>query len=210
MIYSVDENVGKLMKKLDALGLTDDTVVVFTSDNGGLSTSEGHNTANLPLRGGKGWLYEGGVRVPTIVRFPGVTKAGSVCDVPVTSTDFYPTFLDIAGLPAKPKQHADGVSIVAALKGGKLARKAIYWHYPHYGNQGGRPGSSVLAGDYKLIEFFEDDSIELYNLRDDIGEKKDLSAAMPEKAAELRKRLDAWRAKVDAKMMKPNPAYKQK
>jgi arylsulfatase A-like enzyme len=139
-----------------------------------------------------------------------MTKAGSICDVPVTSTDYYPTFLDIAGLPAKPKQHADGVSIVAALKGGKLARKAIYWHYPHYGNQGGRPGSSVLAGDYKLIEFFEDDSIELYNLRDDIGEKKDLSAAMPEKAAELRKRLDAWRAKVDAKMMKPNPAYKQK
>ena len=210
MIYSVDENVGKLMKKLDELGLTDDTVVVFTSDNGGLSTSEGHNTANLPLRGGKGWLYEGGVRVPTIVRFPGVTKAGSVCDVPVTSTDFYPTFLDIAGLPAKPKQHADGVSIVAALKGGKLARKAIYWHYPHYGNQGGRPGSSVRAGDYKLIEFFEDDSVELYNLRDDIGEKKDLSASMPEKVAELRKTLHSWRAKVDAKMMKPNPAYKQK
>ena len=220
MIYSVDENVGKLMKALDALGLADDTMVVFTSDNGGLSTSEGpnpwdwtsqgHNTANLPLRGGKGWLYEGGVRVPTIVRFPGVTKAGSVCDVPVTSTDYYPTFLDVAGLPAKPKQHADGVSIVAALKGGKLDRKAIYWHYPHYGNQGGRPGSSVRAGDYKLIEFFEDDSVELYNLRDDIGEKKDLSAAMPETVAELRKRLHAWLANVDAKMMKPNPAYKQK
>ncbi len=220
MIYSVDENVGKLMKALDALGLADDTMVVFTSDNGGLSTSEGpnpwdwtsqgHNTANLPLRGGKGWLYEGGVRVPTIVRFPGVTKAGSVCDVPVTSTDYYPTFLDVAGLPAKPKQHADGVSIVAALKGGKLDRKAIYWHYPHYGNQGGRPGSSVRAGDYKLIEFFEDNSVELYNLRDDIGEKKDLSAAMPETVAELRKRLHAWLANVDAKMMKPNPAYKQK
>jgi len=208
MIYSVDENVGKLMKKLDELGLADDTVVVFTSDNGGLSTSEGHNTANLPLRGGKGWLYEGGVRVPTIVRWSSVTKPGSVCDVPVTSTDYYPTFLEIASLPPRGKQHVDGVSITAALKGGKLDRKAIYWHYPHYGNQGGRPGSSVRAGDYKLIEFFESGSVELYNLKNDIGEHKDLAATMPEKAAELRKMIHKWRKEVDAKMMKPNPRYK--
>jgi arylsulfatase A-like enzyme len=210
MIYSVDENVGKLMKKLDELGIADDTVVVFTSDNGGLSTSEGHNTANLPLRGGKGWLYEGGLRVPTIIRWPGVTKAGSVCDEPVTSTDYYPTFLEIAGLPAKPKQHCDGVSITAALKGGKLGRKAIYWHYPHYGNQGGRPGSAVRAGDYKLIEFFESGSVELYNLKDDIGEHKDLADKMPGKARELRKMIHDWRKEVDAKMMKTNPRYKQK
>jgi arylsulfatase A-like enzyme len=183
---------------------------VFTSDNGGLSTSEGLNTANLPLRGGKGWLYEGGVRVPTVIRWPGVTKPGSVCDVPVTSTDYYPTFLDIAGLPAKSTQHCDGVSITAALKGGKLDREAIYWHYPHYGNQGGRPGSSIRMGDYKLIEFFEDDSVELYNLKDDIGEHKDLAAKMPEKAAQMRKMIHQWRKDVDAKMMKPNPRYKQK
>jgi len=208
MIYSVDENVGRLLKKLDELGLAEETVVVFTSDNGGLSTSEGHNTANLPLRGGKGWLYEGGVRVPTIVRWPGVTKPGSTCDVPITSTDYYPTFLEIASLPAKPKQHVDGMSITAALKGGTLDRKAIYWHYPHYGNQGGRPGSAVRAGDYKLIEFFESGSVELYNLKDDIGEHKDLAAKMPEKAAELRKMIHQWRKEVDAKMMKPNPKYK--
>jgi len=210
MIYSVDENVGKLTKKLEELGIADDTVVVFTSDNGGLSTSEGHNTANLPLRGGKGWLYEGGTRVPTVIRWPGVAKAASVCDEPVTSTDYYPTFLDIAGLPARPDQHCDGVSIAAALKGGKLNRKAIYWHYPHYGNQGGRPGSSVRAGDYKLIEFFEDNSIEMYNLRDDIGEQKDLAATMPEKAAQLRKMIHQWRKQVNAQMMKPNPRYKQR
>jgi len=210
MIYSVDENVGRLLKKIEEVGLTGDTVVVFTSDNGGLSTSEGHNTANLPLRGGKGWLYEGGVRVPTIVRWPGVTKPGSTCDVPITSTDYYPTFLEMASLPAKGKQHVDGVSVTAALKGGTLDRKAIYWHYPHYGNQGGRPGSAVRVGDYKLIEFFEDGSVELYNLKDDIGEHKDLAAAMPAKAAELRKMIHKWRKEVDAKMMKPNPRHKRK
>ena len=156
MIRSIDDNVGKALKKLDQLGIADNTVVVFFSDNGGLSTSEGHNTSNLPLRGGKGWLYEGGIREPLIIRWPGVTEEGSVCDVPVTSTDFYPTMLEIASAPLKLNQHVDGVSIVPLLKGEKsIDREAIYWHYPHYSNQGGRPGSAIRYGDYKLIEYFE-------------------------------------------------------
>ena len=210
MVQSMDENVGKVLKKLDELGLAEDTIVVFTSDNGGLSTSEGRPTSNLPLKAGKGWLYEGGVRVPLIIRWPGVTKSGSTCDAPVTGTDFYPTLLEATGHAAKPEQHVDGVSLVPLLKGEskELGREAIYWHYPHYGNQGGRPGSAVRAGDYKLLEFFEDGAVELYNLKDDIGETRDLSKAMPEKVAELRQMLQAWREQVDAKMMSPNPKFK--
>jgi arylsulfatase A-like enzyme len=140
-----------------------------------------------------------------------VVKPESVCSVPVTSTDFYPTMLEIAGLPLNPKQHIDGVSLVSLLKGNKkLNRKAIYWHYPHYGNQGGSPGGAVRAGDYKLIEFYEDNRVELYNLTEDIGEKKNLADKSPEKAAELRKMLHTWRKVVDAKMPSPNPDYVSK
>jgi len=206
MVRSMDDNVGKVLDALDDLGLADRTIVCFTSDNGGLSTSEGRPTSNLPLKAGKGWLYEGGIRVPYIIRWPGITKPGSRCSVPVTGTDFYPTLLEAVGLPLKPYQHVDGVSLVPLLQGAATTvnREAIYWHYPHYGNQGGRPGSCVRAGDYKLIETFEDDAVELYNLKQDIGEEHDLSTAMPGKTAELRDMLHAWRADVDAKMMKPS------
>ena len=207
----MDQAVGKVLDALDRLNLAKDTVVILMSDNGGLSTSEGHPTSNLPLRAGKGWLYEGGIREPMIVRAPGITKAGSICAEPVVSTDFYPTMLDIARLPDKPKQHIDGISIVPLLKGRKsLAREAIYWHYPHYGNQGGGPGGAVRAGDYKLIEFYEDGRIELYNLKKDIGEKKNLAEKMPKKAAELLGMLKAWRKDVDAQMPTPNSDYKAK
>jgi len=171
-----------------------------------LSTSEGHFTSNLPLRAGKGWLYEGGIREPMIIRWPGHTKPGSVCDVPVISTDFYPTMLDMAGLPARPKQHCDGMSITPLLGGdGKMPDRPLFWHYPHYGNQGGSPGGAVRLGDYKLIEFYEDNHVELYNLADDIGEKNDLAAKMPDKADQLRKLLHDWRKSVDAAMPTPNP-----
>ena len=209
MIEAMDQAVVKVLDALDRFGLAENTVVFFMSDNGGLSTSEGHPTSNLPLRAGKGWLYEGGIREPMIVRAPGMTEGGSICSEPVISTDFYPTILDIAGLPAKPKQHMDGVSFMSLLKGGKsLGRKAIYWHYPHYGNQGGSPGGAVRAGDYKLIEFYEDGRIELYNLKKDIGEKNNLAEKMPDKAAEMLGMLKAWRKEVDAQMPTPNPAYK--
>lgn len=209
MMQSMDENVGKVLKALDDLGLTEKTIVCFTSDNGGLSTSEGRPTSNLPLRGGKGWLYEGGVRVPFIIRWPGVTKAGSKSSVPVIGTDFYPTLLEALKIPLKPEQHIDGVSLVPILKreSESVKRDALYWHYPHYGNQGGLPGSSIRVGDYKLIERFEDHSLELYNLKEDIGELKDLSKSMPKKVAEMKKMLQDWRKSVDAKMMSPNPDW---
>lgn len=211
MMQSMDENVGKVLKALEDLGLSEKTIVCFTSDNGGLSTSEGRPTSNLPLRGGKGWLYEGGTRVPFAIRWPGVTKAGSKSSEPVIGTDFYPTLLEALGIPLKPKQHVDGVSLVSILKGEKdsLPERPLFWHFPHYGNQGGLPGSSIRVGDYKLIERFEDNSLELYNLKEDIGELNDLSKAMPEKTAELKAMLAAWRKSVDAKMMTPNPNWEQ-
>ena len=202
MVQSVDESVGRVMKKLEEMGVADNTVVIFMSDNGGLSTVPREApTSNLPLRAGKGWLYEGGIREPMIIKWPGVVRRSSVCREPVTSTDFYPTMLEMAGLPLMPKQHIDGVSLMPLLKNeGKLKRKAIYWHYPHYHGSGNRPSGAVRAGDYKLIEWYEDNSVELYNLRDDMGEKHDLAKEMPEKAAELRSMLRKWRKQMKAKM----------
>ncbi len=208
MVEAMDQAVGKVLDALDRLDLTRETIVFFMSDNGGLSTSEGHPTSNLPLRAGKGWLYEGGIREPMIVRWPGAVKAGSVCDEPVTSTDFYPTMLDMAGLPPAPQQHLDGRSMVPLLRQQSPQKaRALYWHYPHYGNQGGSPGGAVRLGDYKLIEFYEDHRVELYSLRDDLGEKKDLAAAMPEKAAQLRRMLHQWRSDVGAAMPTANPNH---
>lgn len=208
MMGNLDWNIGRLLKALGDEGLADDTVVVFTSDNGGLATSEGSPTCNAPLSEGKGWMYDGGTRVPLIVRLPGVVRAGSRCEVPVVSTDFYPTFLDLAGLPPIPGQHVDGVSLSPLLReSGPLGREAIFWHYPHYGNQGGTPGSSVRAGDYKLIEFFEDGRLELYNLRDDIAERHNLASAKPEIASLLHAMLTAWRTKVEARIPAVNPAW---
>jgi arylsulfatase A-like enzyme len=146
-----------------------------------------------------------------MVKWPGVTKPGSVCHEPVISTDFYPTMLEMAGLPLEPGRHVDGRSMVPLLKGGAAQQpRALYWHYPHYGNQGGTPGGAIRLGNYKLIEFYEDNRVELYNLADDIGEKHDLAAAMPEKAAQLRRMLHAWRKEVGALMPTPNPKAKDK
>jgi arylsulfatase A-like enzyme len=208
MVESVDTNIGRLLDALERAGCAEDTVILFTSDNGGLATAEGSPTCNAPLAEGKGWMYEGGTREPLLVKWPGVVEPGSVCTVPVTSPDFYPTMLEMAGLDLRPRQHTDGVSLVPLLRGGDtLDREAIFWHYPHYGNQGGTPGSSVRAGDYKLIEFFEDGSVELYNLREDIGEDHDLSEEEPEVTARLRGMLSTWRARVEAKIPQPNPEY---
>jgi len=208
MVYNLDWNIGRLLNALEESGQADNTIVIFTSDNGGLATSEGSPTCNAPLSEGKGWMYEGGVREPLIIKWPGKIKPGSICDVPVTSPDFYPTLLEMAGLPLLPEQHVDGVSIMPLLNGAeKLDRDAIYWHYPHYGNQGGTPGSSIRMGDYKLIEFFEDGRLELYNLREDIEEKTNLASALPELAERMKKMLHDWRESVEAKMPQPNPDF---
>ena len=208
MLEQLDQAVGKVVAALERNGVTERTIVVFMSDNGGLATAEGHPTSNLPLRGGKGWPYEGGVREPWIMYVPGVTKAGAVCDTPVISTDYYPTLLDLAGLPLAPEQHRDGVSIVPLLKGGKLQRNApLFWHYPHYGNQGGRPFGMVRDGAWKLIEWYEDGSIELYNVPADIAEKNNLASAQPDRVKQLRAKLAAWRQDVHAQMPTPNPNW---
>ena len=209
MVESLDENIGRLLAALDEEGLRDDTVVVFTSDNGGLATAEGSPTSNAPLSEGKGWMFEGGTREALIVRLPGVTRPGMLCHVPVTSPDFYPTLLEVAGCDARPNQHVDGVSFASLLAGGeRLDRQAIFWHYPHYGNQGGTPGCSVRSGDFKLIEFFEDRHVELYHLTDDVGETHDLAAERRDVVGELRPMLHAWLRSVDAKIPQPHPDWR--
>ncbi len=205
MVETMDTNIGRLISTLEETGQLDNTLIVFTSDNGGLATSEGSPTCNAPLQEGKGWMFEGGTREPLIVRFPSKVKAGTTCEVAVSSPDYYPTFLELAGLDPMPQQHCDGESIVPLLKQEHgLKREALYWHYPHYGNQGGTPGASIRAGNWKLIEFFEDDHVELYNLREDIGEERDLAEAMPDRAAELRQKLHAWQESVGAVRPKRN------
>ncbi|WP_373515130.1 sulfatase [Persicitalea sp.] len=211
MVESMDKAVGKVLDALKANGLDKNTIVVFMSDNGGLATAEGHPTSNLPLRAGKGWLYEGGIREPMVIHWPGVTKAGSITDQEMISTDFYPTLLDMAGLPALPKQHVDGVSLVPALKGKKMNRGPIFWHYPHYGNQGGSPGSAVRYGDWKLIEWFEPGrGLELYDLKTDIGEQNNLADKNPGKTLQLHTILQNWRQDVGARLPSKNPMAAQK
>ena len=205
MVETMDTSVGRVLAKLKELGIEDDTIVCYTSDNGGLSTSEGSPTSNLPLRGGKGWLYEGGIREPFLIRWPGVTTPGSTSDEPVISTDFYPTLLEAAGLPLL-QQHEDGVSLVPLLKqSGSIDRTALYWHYPHYSNQGGMPGGAIRVGDYKLLERFEDGRVHLYNLADDVGERTDLAGRMPGRVNQMRSRLHAWYKQVDAKFLTARP-----
>jgi len=204
LVESVDDSVGRIMKKLEALKLSENTILFFTSDNGGLLRS----TSNVPLRAGKGSAYEGGVRVPLIIRWPGVTRPGSTCDVPVISTDFFPTLLAMAGAKDDSQRAVDGESLVPLLRqSGSLRRDAIYWHYPHYHPGGAIPYSAIRRGDFRLIEFFEDNHIELYDLKNDIGEKEDLAAKMPEKAEQLRSRLAAWRNEVGAQLPSSNPDY---
>lgn len=209
MIESVDDGVGKLMKKLEDLGLAERTAVFLTSDNGGLSVSEGPDTpatSNAPLREGKGYLYEGGIRVPLIVRWPGVVKTGQISAVPASSIDFFPTILDICGVTSAIK--VDGVSLAPMLRGGPLpARDALYWHYPHYSNQGGKPGGVVRSGNFKLIEFYEQGRRELFNLKSDVGEKDNLSDRHPEIVKELAAKLEGWRQGIAARMPRPNPGF---
>ena len=207
MVENLDDNVGRILDKLEKLKLDENTIVIFTSDNGGLSNAEGSPTSNLPLRAGKGWPYEGGVREPLLVKWPGTTRPGSVCTKPVASPDFFPTILAIAGLPPLPQQHLDGTSLVPELQGTDSPERPIFWHYPHYSNQGGSPYGAVRLGDFKLIEWYEDMRVELYDLRNDIAEKNNLATDKPETAAALTTRLHDWRADVKAQMPQPNTAY---
>jgi arylsulfatase A len=209
MVESFDVAVGRIRRKLADLGIADNTILFVTSDNGGLryeNNSPRPVTDNSPLRAGKGHLYEGGIREPLLVHWPGVTRPGRVSNVPVSSVDFLPTILEMAG--GKPPAGIDGVSIAPLLRGrGVPKREALYWHYPHYSNQGGVPGGAVRKGDWKLIEFYEDGRLELFNLRDDIGERRNLILQEPKRAAVLHGLLKNWRKRVNASMPAPNPNY---
>ena len=207
MVEAMDLAAGKVLAKLDELGLRENTLVIFTSDNGGLSTSEGWPTSNLPLRAGKGWMYEGGIREPLLARWPAVVKPGCVVSTPVCSPDFFPTLLDAAGITPQPGQRLDGLSLVPLFKGGTLPARSLYWHYPHYGNQGGAPGAAVRSGEWKLIEWFEDERAELYNLAADIGEQTNLADKEPQRVAQLRAELAAWQKQVSAKFPVANPNH---
>lgn len=199
MVEAMDEAVGNVLDQLEASGVADNTIVVFTSDNGGLSTSEGSPTSNLPLRGGKGWVYEGGIREPWIIRYPGVTKAGSVSEELICSIDLFPTVAAAAGIEIN--HLVDGIDLTSALRGEKLDRQSLYWHYPHYSNQGGIPGGAIREGNYKLFERYEDGRVHLYDLEDDISEEKDLASEKPELVQEMRKRLHQWYEEVDAQFL---------
>lgn len=207
MLEQMDSAIGRILAALEQHGLTRNTIVIFTSDNGGLSTSEGHPTSNEPWRAGKGWPYEGGVRVPVIIRAPGLTKPGSVSDTPVISTDYYATILDLTGLPLAPEQRRDSVSLKPLLKGGRLKARPLFWHYPHYGNQGGAPMSAIRDGNWKLIEWFEDGKLELFNLANDPYEKNDVAAKESARLKTLHAKLKAWRAETGAQTPTKNPNF---
>lgn len=208
MIENLDMNVGRLLDALERSGKAHDTMVIFTSDNGGLSTSEGSPTCNHPLAEGKGWMYEGGNREPLILRWPGVIEPGRVTSEPITSPDFYPTLLEVAGLDPIPHQHIDGKSFAPLLHGEPFERGPIFWHYPHYGNQGDSPACAIRDGDWKLIEHFEDGKLELYNLKEDLSETQDRSGEYTVITHRLKTALDGWKQSVHALIPRPNPNYR--
>lgn len=224
MIEATDESFGRIIKQLESLNLSVNTIVIFFSDNGGMSAGnfgnpervvdvgqldKAYSTSNLPLRAGKGWLYEGGIRVPMLVKWPGHSQPGTLCDEPIISVDFLPTIIRMAGVGSELPENVDGVSFAKLFQGhDSLERDAIYWHFPHYSNHGMQsPGGAIRAGDYKLLEYFENGTMQLFDLKNDIGEQHDLAMTESKKAAELLEMLHAWRRRVDAKPMEPNPDF---
>ena len=219
MVESIDESLGRILESLEANNAAHNTIIVFYSDNGGLANGRGKKkgipnakyhgyaaglrgaTSNLPLRGAKGWLYEGGIRVPLIVHWPGQGKKGLVSDLPVNSPDFYPTLLEMAGLSPLPDQHVDGVSFADTVKGKSPLPRSLFWHFPHYSNHGQQsPGGAIRSGPYKLLEYFENGTTQLFNLQKDPGEQIDLMEQEPETAKALLAELHAWRESVGAAM----------
>ena len=209
MVAAMDDAVGLVLTALKQHDLLENTIIVFTSDNGGVSAGDGKATSNLPLRGGKGRQWEGGIRVPYHIVWPGQVQPGTTCDVPVTGSDFYPTLLAMAGLPLRPAQHIDGTSLVPLLRGKSIPSRMLHWHYPHYGNQGGEPSAIIREGDWKLIHYFEDSRNELYNLADDPEEQHDVAAMHPQRTRELGDHLQAWLKETSASRPFRNPNFDQ-
>ena len=208
MMEALDESVGLVLKAIHKAGIQDNTIVIFTSDNGGVSSGDGYSTSCLPMRGGKGRQWEGGIRQPYYIYWPGVTD-GQRTDVPATGADFYPTILEMAGLPLMPNHHLDGVSLVPVMKGEPIAPRSLYWHYPHYGNQGGEPSSIIRDQSWKLIHYFEDGRNELYNLMNDEGEMRDVSEVYPDITGKLLANLKKWHQSINADFPTQNPKWDQ-
>lgn len=207
MVETLDNAVGNVLDALDQAGLADSTVVIFTSDNGGVSSGDAYATCNLPLRGGKGRQWEGGIREPFYIKLPHLEANTQSIDVPVTGADLYPTILDVCGLPLRNEQHVDGVSLLPLMQGESIEPRQLVWHYPHYGNQGGEPSSILRDGDYKLIHYYEDGSNELYNVAKDVPEQNDLAEREPDRVASMLNQLQAWLESVGAKYPQPDPRY---
>lgn len=198
MIRNLDQNIQKVVDALHQEQLLEETIIVFASDNGGLATAEGSPTCNAPAREGKGWMNEGGNRVPFFIVAPSIIRPGSVSDYPTTSTDIYPTILSLIDSPLIPEQTVDGVDLSPLFKGKKLSDRPLFWHYPHYGNQGGTPSGAVLLDGWKLIEFFEDMHLELYDIDADVSESHDVSKDHPEVVHSLSSLLHDWQRDVGA------------
>lgn len=207
MMAALDDAVGLVLDAIDDAGVRDNTVVIFTSDNGGVSSGDGFATACLPMRGGKGRQWEGGIRQPYYIAWPGVTDQGGTTDTLATGMDFYPTILDMAGLPLRPGQHLDGVSLVPALKGGDIGKRSLFWHYPHYGNQGGEPSAIMMTDKWKLIHYFESGRNELYDVNADIGEENDLASENAEIVGQMEAALKKWQSEVGAEFPSSNETY---
>jgi len=207
LVEATDEAVGIVLNKLDELGLADNTIVVFTSDNGGVASGDNFSTSNSPLRGGKGYQWEGGIREPYFIKVPWLERKVKILNTPVTGMDFYPTILDLADIPLNPQQHVDGNSLLPLLQGENIDERTLYWHYPHYGNQGGEPSTIVREGNWKLIHYWEDGRNELYNLAQDVGEKNDVSNDNLETLERLKNKMESWLTETNAKLPIPDPNY---
>ncbi len=207
LVETMDDAVGNVLKTLDDLGLAENTIVIFTSDNGGVSAGDDFSTSNLPLRGGKGYQFEGGIREPYFIKVPWMDIAGKKSNVPVIGSDFYPTLLELVGAELKPVEHTDGMSLLAVLKGETPEERPLIWHYPHYGNQGGEPAAIIRLGKWKLIHYYEDGHEELYNLEDDTRETTDVADDNPEISKKLNNKLFAYLHEVGARFPEKDPEY---
>ena len=204
---TLDDAVGIVLNALEELGLDGNTIIIFTSDNGGVSAGDAFATSNLPLRGGKGYQYEGGILVPYFIKIPWLDNSGITSDVPVTGTDFFPTLLELIGADLMPDEHTDGVSLVPLLGGDSISERPLIWHYPHYGNQGGEPSSIIRLGEWKLIHYYEDGREELYNLERDLGELNNVVSENKDLANQLSHQLFTYLNEVGALFPVKDPLY---
>ncbi len=207
LVESMDAAVGHVLNQLKEFGLDENTIVIFTSDNGGVSSGDSYSTSNLPLREGKGSQYEGGIKEPYFIKVPWLNNENKQSNIPVIGTDFYPTILELIDSELKPEEHQDGVSLLPILNGQTIPDRPLIWHYPHYGNQGGQPASIIRKGNWKLIYFYEDENVELYNLKNDVGELTDLSQSNPTLVSELKVELFEYLNKVGAKFPQKDSLY---